>query len=124
MFEAQLLLAGPSEGDQYKVFSPWFPRQGDNATFTIETVEQNGNPTLSVSAFTKNSEDAGDGSDADGGTSLTASTTAGERDSDTWAQKFKELVRYEFTITTSSGSGEWILFRMLPPVWFDDVHQA
>ena len=122
MFEAQLLAA--VSGTTYKVFSPWFPRQGDNAIYSIETVEQDGSPQLTVHAFTKNSEDAGDGLDASGGTSLSASATPGDTDSDTWAQTLKELVRYEFTIKTTSGAGEWILFRMLPPVWFDDVHQA
>jgi hypothetical protein len=119
MFEAQLLIVKSSA---YKIFSPWFPRQGDNAMFTVETVKQNGSPTLSVKAFTKNSEDTDDGTATTGGPTLTASATAGGRDTDTWSQNLEETVRYEYEI--SGDAGDWILFRMLPPVWFDDVHQA
>jgi len=30
-----------------------------------------------------------------------------------------ELVRYGFEV--SGTAGDWVLFRMLPPVWFDSV---
>lgn len=35
MFESQLLIA---TGTEYSIYSPWFPRQGDNARFTLESV--------------------------------------------------------------------------------------
>ena len=119
MFEAQLLIQGST------VFSPWFPRGGDNVTATLEVVEIS-SATLKVELFTKNSEDAGNGSNADSaGTPISISATATGRTSATWSQpttstvSIKEMVRYKFTVT---GTGtNWVLFRMLPPVWFDSV---
>ena len=37
----------------------------------------------------------------------------------TWNAEFDDLVRYKYEISGSEGG--WILFRMLPPVWFDEV---
>lgn len=114
MFEAQLLIQAASA---YSVFSPWFPRQSDHAVFTIETVNRNGGG-VNVEIFTKNSETAGNGSNA-GGTTFSSPTGAGERNESGADDDLLEMVRYKFTVTGSAG--DWILFRMLPPVWFDAV---
>ena len=31
----------------------------------------------------------------------------------------KDLVRFKFV--ASNNSGDWVMFRMLAPVWFDEV---
>jgi len=118
MFEAQLLIA--KDTVNYEVFSPWFPRQGDDAKFTIETIDQDGEPSLDVSVYTKSSETVGNGTITAGGATMTASLTAGANIDADWAGILNELVRYHFEI--SGNAGDWILFRMLPPVWFDSVH--
>jgi hypothetical protein len=116
MFEAQLLIA-KGDGNDYSVFSPWMPRGGDNLTATLEVIERD-SATLTVRVFTKNSEDVGAGSDAD--VSKTISGGAAGRSDETWSGVLKELVRYKFTVSSET-AGQWILFRMLSPVWFDDV---
>lgn len=111
MFEAQLLIAS---SEPTMVYSPWFPRQGDNAIFTLDLVDATG--TILVEVFSKNTEDTGDG-----GSALTpnsGSKSSPGRTSFELSGNLKELVRYRFTV---SGSGNWVLFRMLPPVWFDTV---
>ncbi len=116
MFEAQLLMGQGSEGTQ--VFSPWFPRQGDNARMTLEVVAISG-ATIKVEVFTKSSETDGDGSLAGtSGTDKIERTTAG-RETYEWSGNLNELVRYKFTVTDATT--KWVLFRMLPPVWFDTI---
>jgi len=67
--------------------------------------------------------DSGDGSDADGGTSIVASATG--RSTAEWTSgtaALRELVRYQYTVqSTGIGATDWVLFRMLAPVWFDTV---
>jgi len=124
MFESQKLVA---KSAPYRVLSPWFPRGGDNVTLTLDLVELYGNPRLTVRAFTKNSEDPGDGTDADSVTPTMIAAGSPGQVSASWEGKVGELVRYEFEIEhedVTGAPGDWVLFRMLPPVWFDDVHQA
>ena len=54
MFEAQLLLKGSSGT---AVHSPWFPRQGDSVRCTLDVVSIGGAGTVTVTLFTKKSED-------------------------------------------------------------------
>lgn len=117
MFEAQLLQA-PST-----VYSPWFPRGGCSITATLDVVEIEGDDTIiKVEVFTKPSEDAGPGSNADVGTDIQRSGTDGPgRSSETWAGEVNDLVRYKFDVTNDMGLPGWVLFRMLPPLWFDSV---
>jgi len=120
MFDAQLLFPGASPGTGIKVYSPWFPRQGDSLRATAELVHVNG-ATLKVTVFSKNTEDTGDGTNADAGTTITlaaAGRTTAEWTSGT--ATLKELVRYRFEVTGTLVS-DWVLFRMLAPVWFDSV---
>jgi hypothetical protein len=57
------------------VLSPWFPRQGNSVRMTLDVTQINA-ATIEVRVFTKNSEDAGDGADADAGTSIKAECAA------------------------------------------------
>lgn len=117
MFEAQLLF------EDSVVLGPWFPRQADWVRLTLDVVAIAA-ATIKVELFTKSMEDPGDGSNADSaGTPTAITATATGRTTTEWKSAtvgLKELCRYKFTVT-GSGEGEWVLFRMLAPVWFDSV---
>jgi len=120
MFDAQLLFPGSVPGTGIMVYSPWFPRQGDSLRATAELVQVNGG-TLKVEVFTKNTEDTGDGTNADAATNITLAATG--RTTAEWISgtaALKELVRYRFKVTGALVS-DWVLFRMLSPVWFNSV---
>ena|SRR5688500_13941563 len=113
MFEAQVI-ADP--GDGTSVYSPWFPRQGDVALFTLE-IGAVSSVTLTVEVATKNTEDPGDGTLVGG--SISRGTVG--RSATTWGPTdLEELVRFKFT-AVGDGVGDWVLFRMLPAVWFDSL---
>ena len=115
MFEAQLVIAKSSA---YEIFSPWFPRGGDRVIITAEAVEI-GDADVEVRLYTKSAEDEGSGSDVTSGTNFTIGGSVG-RTSGTWGAELKDMVRYRFEVTGTQ-AGDWLLFRMLPPVWFDEV---
>lgn len=123
MFDAQLLFPGSSPETGIIIFSPWFPRGGDHLRATLEVAQING-ATIKVEVFTKNTEDGGDGQDADNtfGTNITTNVIG--RTTQEWYSSgniaLKELVRYRYTVTGSNVS-DWVLFRMLAPIWFDAV---
>ena len=124
MFDAQLLFPGSVPATGIKVFSPWFPRQADSLRVTLEVVQING-ATIKVELFTKKAEDSGDGANADsGGTPTNITASAAGRTTTEWLATgtitISELVRYRFTVTGADVS-DWVLFRMLSPVWFNSV---
>ena len=106
------------------VYSPWFPRGGDYGLFTIELIAISGssaNLSLSTQLMHKNASETGDGVSVGSAIIRTASAGAGRYSSDITAG-FKELVRYQFTLQLSSGSGtNWAVFRTLAPTWYDKV---
>ena len=121
MFDAQVLFRGCI------VFSPWYPRGGDNCRQTMEIVHVSG-ATLKVELFTKNKEDAGDGANADAaGTPVDITSNTAGRTTQEWLSRstigLKELVRYKFTVT-GTNAFDWVLFRMLTPQWFNSVATA
>jgi len=124
MFQAQMLIRGSATT---KVYSPWFPRGGDSVIISADLVAFAGTtPTLTVRLYTRASEAVGDG-----GTAVTPSPIAGGtivltaagRGSCEYASGastgLNELVRYGFEC--SGSAGDWVLFRVLPPVWYDAV---
>lgn len=115
MFDAQNLI---SDGSAVKVFSPWFPRGGDNVRVLVDVLAivdtGGGAPQLDVDLFHKNADDEGDGT-ANG--SAIAMTATGRNTIKEWTA-IKEMVRFRFTFDTS-GSLALVFFRMLPPSWFD-----
>jgi hypothetical protein len=74
---------------------------------------------LSVHLFHKAAEDAGDGTDVNGGITISASAV-GRTTATEWSG-LKDLVRYRFTLTSGGEEPSSLLFRMLPPSWFDSV---
>ena len=116
MFEAQLLRANANSSTL--VYSPWMPRGADSAILTVDLVALDSGSKVTVEVFHKNSEDTGDGTLFSG---VSAVRNSKGRTSSTWAG-LKELVRYRFTCNSElEDTASWILFRMLPPVWFDSV---
>lgn len=129
MIDAQTLVTTGAGTSSVTLFSPWFPRGGDYATFTAEVAAIAGTGAkLTVRAFHKNADETGDGTDVDTTTKieLTAASTP-PRQSATWpvqessTQKgFEQLVRYQFKLEATSGTA-YATFRMLSPIWFDNV---
>lgn len=116
MFQAQLLIAS---GTSSKVFSPWMARRGDNLRATAELVDVSGTgATLTVRVFTKKADESGDGTDANASTTISL-TAAGRSDAEWSGNELLDMVRYQFEVGDSTG--DWVLFRMLSPVWFDSV---
>jgi hypothetical protein len=121
MFQAQMLIRGAATT---KVYSPWFPRGGDAVTITADLVALGGSPTLTVRVYTKASSTVGDGGTAVSPTGTLIALAAVGRASCEYnsgaAAGMNELVRYGYECSSAS-AGDWVLFRMLPPVWFDAV---
>ena len=109
MFQAQLLMGGNV------VYGPWMARGGDNVRATLEQAA-NATANITVKLYTKKHDDAGDG------TPIASPTIVGSgagRTTGEWTGVLNDLVRYQFT---ASGSGSnYVLFRMLPLVWFDAI---
>ena len=115
MFQAQYLFEGT------EVYSPWMPRGGDHMRASVDVIKMTGTgtQTLKIQVRTKKLEETSDdgtqvGSDWD-------RTATGDA-----TQEFNgvnELVRYEFSYnTTGNASTDYVLFRMLDPVWYDAVN--
>lgn len=124
MFEAQRLFQEDPD-----ILSPWFPRGGDILIATLDTIDMTSPTTdlvLTVTLFTKNQEDSGEGASA-GAVSIVRTSTegAGREDAewvgDSLSPGLLELVRYKFALSGGDGKGDYVLFRMLPPVWADAV---
>ena len=119
------------------IYSEWFQRGGDNAIFRAETInaEVADSTTITVTfkLYTKNRDEAGDGSVVkDSGNSdyqlqiadddstiqqviAVSTTTAG--------QGFEELVRVKASVSATD-DGNWLLGRLFPPVWYDASQPA
>lgn len=109
------------------VYSPWMGRGGDALTATLELVATSGG-TVTVEVYTKNSDATSnyDGANAVTSGTIELSLSSPDRQSKDWNPQdptntvgIKELVRYKIAVTGTSGS--WALFRMLAPVWYDNV---
>jgi hypothetical protein len=126
MFDAQTITNEASLAAT-EVFTPWFPRGGDHAVFTLEVVawsNNSGSNTLSLEIYHKTRDDSGDGALAGvSGTDLIQMAASGgaTRTKRDWGSvAFKELVRFRLSYDAGSGA-QWALYRILPPLWYDAV---
>jgi hypothetical protein len=114
MIDATLLFKGVT------VYSPWFPRQADMLRVVAECVAQNG-ATLTISLYTKSEEQTGDGLPVDENTTIVLASPV--RNLAEWKtvasqEGVRQLLRFRYVVT-GSNNNDWILFRLLPAVWFD-----
>lgn len=125
MIDAHLLKTMPAAGAEQQpvlVYSPWFPREGDNGRFTLEVVAIS-EATITLEVFHKNTEDTGDGTAYGDATNILFDNKSG-RTTQEWTG-LKELVRFRYEVLPHSeapdGTVGWVLFRLLRPVWFESV---
>ena len=105
---------------QTVIYSPWFRRQGNNVSSTLEVIAISGTDVkLTVDLLEKNSEDTGQGSvnSASGTNYRSTAGVTSFRNPDC-----KQLVRYRATLGTSTAepSGTYTMyavFRVLSPAW-------
>ena len=94
--------------------SPWFPRGGDNAIFAYEALKSlYSGDNMAVTVLHKNREDSGAGAIH----STPTWSTSGTLRYATFSG-LKEMVRFGFSCSGIAG----VVFRMLPPTWFDDAN--
>ena len=119
MIDGTLLFKGTT------VFSPWFPRQADMLRVTAECIAVNG-ATITIKLYTKNRADPGDGNQVDaggGGTVITLSAPGRSTAEFKYVpaqEGVEEMLRFQFAVTGTDAT-DWILYRLLPAVWFDAV---
>lgn len=104
------------------VYSPWFPRQADMLRVTAECVAVFG-ATVTIDLYTKNVEDTGNGNPVDENVSIVLDTAG--RETAEWKtvvseEGVQQLLRFRYQVTGNEDY-EWILFRLLPAVWFDAI---
>lgn len=112
MFQAQYMFNGD------EVLSPWMARGGNRARFMADLIEAV-DARVEVRLYHKNRDETGPGTGV-GPTILLGTLGLGART----AAGLKEMVRYHIKCASTSGSPQdydYVLFRMLSPVWFDDV---
>ena len=108
MIIGQTLMASTSTK---KFYSGWFSRQGNAATMVVEILH-NVTAGIEVRVQTKNSEDADGAASYATGSAITATSNAAPVSGRFTG--FKELVRFEYAVTDTSG---WVHFRVLNPSW-------
>lgn len=107
-----------SSGNFTSVYTPWFPRQGNNVTSSFEVIAIEGSDAkLTVEMLEKDSTDTGNGTVKSATNNFRTSVgVTSFRETDC-----KELVRYKVTLGTSfPASGTYVLsahFRILAPSW-------
>ena len=92
-------------------FTPWFPRQADNAVFTYDRIASTLSTAEAVDVFHKNEEDAGAGTMLTGFSADLTSTGLFEAQ----CIGLKEMVRFRIQVKKATG---WVHFRFLPPTWY------
>lgn len=93
-------------------YSPWFPRQSDAATFFLQTLFVSTNGQVIVTIQNKNETDA----DSSATTAATFSTASSVGTIEKAASSLKELIRFKYAVSASSGTA-WLHIRMMPPMW-------
>lgn len=95
-------------------YTPWFPKSADNGVFTLEKVLETIHGGITVTVYTKNREDEGSAPGTAVGTFASLSAAFHE----VACSGLKDLVRFKITFTASA-AGQGVIFRFLPPTWYD-----
>jgi hypothetical protein len=112
MFPGQWIHADVA--DTTTLYSPWFPRGGDQGIFTYEVMVIIGGGAFSVDVLDKNTEDTGNGSSASASFAQVGTTTFYKSGV---ISNLEELVRFRFVLAAETNAAT-VLFRMLAPTWF------
>ena len=116
MFQGQYLFNGDV------VWSPWMKRGGNNIRVTVDLIANTTGTEVQIELFDKKSEDAGDGNPVDASNVIKTSTVG--QSVGAWSG-LEDLVRYKISADKAGGSdSDYVLFRMLTPVWFESVNAA
>lgn len=117
MIDATLLFNGVTS------YSPWFPRQADMLRVVAECVAVSG-ATITIKLYTKNEEQTGDGLPVNENVSIVMNSpgrsTPAEWKTVVSQEGVRQLLRFRYEVT-GTNNNDWILFRLLPAVWFDAV---
>ena len=111
MIIGQTVVAENSTGTV--VYTPWFPRQGNDCTSVLDIIAISGDARVDVDMETKNSDQIDSAAGSMGSVSdKTASTSFS-------CTNAKELCRYKITVKyyTTGTSIVYAHFRMLAPSW-------
>jgi len=94
------------------VYSQWFPRLANSATFLAQTIARSG-ATCTITIQSKLASDSETGNITNMGSTISCSAvgTASAHNAD-----LKEMVRYKYVIT-GTNAYDWIHFMMLEPQW-------
>ncbi|MGK0155708.1 MAG: hypothetical protein ACI9SE_002673 [Neolewinella sp.] len=114
MIIGQTINSLDKEGDVAKFFSPWFPRQDDNARFAYERIHSTLDSPETVEVFSKRSEDSGD---SPGSVVATFAGLGATGFFEASCFDLKDMVRFRVTIAIEEDPG-WLHFRFLEPTWF------
>lgn len=113
MFHGQYLISGDT------VYSPWISREGDLLRVHYDAIALGKGALCGLQVFHKNRQDTGPGTMAGTVTlNVSAVGVTGSEFSD-----LKEMVRYKM-FCTSPTKGNYALFRILSPIWFDQVRAS
>ena len=115
------------------IYSDWFVRRGDGMIVRAERIDSIGTTVeVKIEVYTKNSDNAGDGSAVNDPQSAPATApyelrlehddTAVKQlvveSSNTGSEGIKEMVRLRIE-ADQGGTNDWMLVRVFPPIFFD-----
>ena len=104
-------LSHQSSGTYY---SPWFPRQGNAATFSLELIAQSSASIgITVTVETKNQDEKDSSADPVTGTLQTDDIGVVSLR----FEGFLELVRFKYVVKGGATLEDWGHFQMLNPSW-------
>ena len=117
----ELLFAGWSGVDaDNRAYTPWFPVNGDFASFGVEVVGGTG-LTLTWNVETRTEQDptatqlfTADNSVSSGVSAVTTRTAGG------FGVAAKQWFRYRFSTGATALLTSWVMFRVLQPSWNQD----
>lgn len=111
-------IQGAGTGNTLVFFTPWFPRQADNARFTFERVHSSlSGGTESVKVYSKEVEESG----TPGTAAATFLQIGSTRFFVAEPDDLKELVRFRIELDELTGS---LHFRFLQPTWFATAKES
>ena len=120
MLIGQTISALEGENNETTVYTPWFPRQGDATTTTVEVIAISDDSKFTVQAQTKDSEEV-DSALTDLTPVVAIADTTSPLIQSARQTAFQELARYKITLeatkTAASGASLYCHFRVLAPQW-------